>query len=121
MVANGKYLLDTSVIIALFADDPAVKEYLKEVEEIYIPCIAIGELCYGAWKSAQRERNLARIEEFADDNVILECSEETAWHYGKIKNALREKGRFIPEKRPLDRCDCPTTRLYRGNARYSFS
>ncbi|RMD64855.1 type II toxin-antitoxin system VapC family toxin [Candidatus Parcubacteria bacterium] len=94
---NGRYLLDTSVIIALFADDAAVKENLEQAGEIFIPCIAIGELYYGAWKSARTQENLTRIDEFAADNVVLECNSKTARCYGEIKNALRAKGRPIPE------------------------
>ncbi|RMG56201.1 MAG: type II toxin-antitoxin system VapC family toxin [Acidobacteria bacterium] len=94
---SGKYLLDTSVIIALFADDAAVKDNLAKADEIFIPCIAVGELYYGAWKSARIRENVARIDEFAADNVVLECNSGTARRYGEIKNALREKGRPIPE------------------------
>ncbi|RME75128.1 MAG: type II toxin-antitoxin system VapC family toxin [Chloroflexi bacterium] len=94
---SGKYLLDTSVIIALFADDAAVKDSLEKADEIFIPCIAIGELYYGAWKSARIRENVARIDEFVAANVVLECNSGTARRYGEIKNALREKGRPIPE------------------------
>ncbi|MFN3762479.1 MAG: PIN domain-containing protein [Anaerolineae bacterium] len=41
---NGKYLLDTSILIALFADEAVVKEKLAQAGEIYIPSIVIGEL-----------------------------------------------------------------------------
>lgn len=94
---SGKYLLDTSVIIALFADDAAVKDNLAKADEIFIPCIAVGELYYGAWKSARIRENVARIDEFAAANVVLECNSGTARRYSEIKNALREKGRPIPE------------------------
>ncbi|RMD59924.1 type II toxin-antitoxin system VapC family toxin [Candidatus Parcubacteria bacterium] len=94
---SGKYLLDTSVIIALFADDAAVKDNLEKADEVFIPCIAIGELYYGARKSARIRENVARIDEFAADNVVLECNSGTARRYGEIKNTLREKGRPIPE------------------------
>jgi tRNA(fMet)-specific endonuclease VapC len=40
---------------------------------------------------------VARIDEFAAANVVLECNSGTARRYGEIKNALREKGRPIPE------------------------
>ena len=48
---NGKYLLDTSIVIALFANDAKVKEILEKVNEVFIPITAIGELFYGARKS----------------------------------------------------------------------
>lgn len=50
---SGKYLLDTNIIIALFADDIVVKENLIQADEVFIPSIAIGELCYGAKKSGR--------------------------------------------------------------------
>ncbi|MCP4346916.1 MAG: type II toxin-antitoxin system VapC family toxin [Desulfobacterales bacterium] len=94
---NGKYLLDTNIVIALFADDPDVTGRIAEAEDIFIPAVVIGELFYGAEKSGRPEENRERIEKFASDNVILNCNTETAYFYGKVKNNLRKKGRPIPE------------------------
>lgn len=94
---NGRYLLDTNIIIALFADDRAVKENLSKAGETFVPSIAIGELCYGARKSARVQENLARIGEFAASSVVVGCNTDTARRYGEIKNALRIKGRPLPE------------------------
>ena len=94
---SGKYLLDTNIVIALFADETSVKDNLAKAEEVFIPSIAIGELCYGARKSARAGENLARIDDFAASNVVLGCDTETARYYGEIKNALRLKGRPVPE------------------------
>ncbi len=44
MPMNGKYLLDTSIVIALFANDAKVKEILEKVNEVFVPITAIGEL-----------------------------------------------------------------------------
>jgi len=41
---NGKYLLDTNIIIALFADDAAVRDHLSRADQVFVPSIAIGEL-----------------------------------------------------------------------------
>ncbi len=41
---NGKYLLDTNIAIALFADDPDVTGRIAEAEDIFIPAVVIGEL-----------------------------------------------------------------------------
>ena len=94
---NGKYLLDTNIIIALFADDPAVTKRLVEFGEVFASSVAIGELCFGARKSRQAEHNLARVEEFAASCTVLGCSTETARRYGELKNSLRLKGRLLPE------------------------
>ncbi len=89
--------MDTNIVIALFANETLVKDNLARAEEVFIPSIVIGELCYGARKSARAGENLARIDDFAASNVILGCDTETARHYGEIKNALRLKGRSVPE------------------------
>lgn len=94
---SGRYLLDTNIIIALFAGDAALKEDLAEADEVFVPSIAIGELCYGAQKSAQVRENLARIDELAANSVVLSSDTDTARRYGEVKNALRVKGRPIPE------------------------
>ena len=41
---SGRYLLDTSIQIALFADETLVKEKLAQASEVFIPSIAVGEL-----------------------------------------------------------------------------
>lgn len=94
---SGKYLLDTNIVIALFANDSAVMESLSKAEEVFIPSVVIGELFYGAHKSVRAKENLGRIEDFASSNIILGCDTETARVYGEIKDALRIKGHPIPE------------------------
>jgi tRNA(fMet)-specific endonuclease VapC len=94
---SGKYLLDTNIVIALFANDSDVIDNLSKAEGIFIPSVVIGELFYGAHKSARAKDNLARIDEFASSNIVLGCETETARVYGEIKDALRMKGHPIPE------------------------
>jgi tRNA(fMet)-specific endonuclease VapC len=94
---TGRWLLDTNVIIALFGDETEVKEFLSAAEEVFIPSIAIGELYYGARKSAKPTWNSARIDEFTAEALVLACDVETAKQYGAVKNDLRIKGQPIPE------------------------
>jgi tRNA(fMet)-specific endonuclease VapC len=94
---SGRYLLDTNVVIALFADESAVKDRLGEAEEVFVPSIVLGELYYGAHKSRRVAENKARIDDFAARNVVLGCDTETARRYGEVKNGLRRKGRPVPE------------------------
>ncbi len=60
---NGRYLLDTNIIIALFAKDPVTHERIAGATEVFVPCIAIGEIYFGARKSSKIEENLTRIDE----------------------------------------------------------
>ena len=94
---SGEYLLDTNVIIGLLADEAIVKRKLAEADQVFVPSIAIGELYYGARKSGRVKENLALIDEFAASSVVLGCDTDTARRYGEVKNALRLRGRPIPE------------------------
>lgn len=94
---NGRCLLDTDIIIALFADEAAVKNNLTRVDEVFIPAIAIGELYFGAWKSGRPEENIKRIDGLMASSIILGCDTDTARRYGEIKHSLRLKGRPLPE------------------------
>jgi len=94
---NGRFLMDTNIVIAIFANDATVINSLANANEVFVPSIALGELYYGAHKSRYVEANITRIDEFAASNSILTCDTETSQQYGKIKNSLRVKGRPIPE------------------------
>jgi tRNA(fMet)-specific endonuclease VapC len=94
---NGNYLLDTSIIIDLFAQDEAVKDQLALTENTFIPSIAVGELHYGARKSTRTEKNLEQIEQLVSVSVVLPCDGETGYWYGIVKDQLRKIGNPIPE------------------------
>lgn len=94
---NGRFLLDTNILIALFAADQAVQQHLNERGEFYVPVIALGELYYGAMKSSRVEANIDRIDRLAASSLLLGCDNQTSRHYGEIKKNLRVKGRPIPE------------------------
>lgn len=97
MLMSGRYLLDTNIIIALFANQSFVKDNLAQASEVFIPSIVIGELCYGARKSGRVGENLAKVDELVAGTIILVCDAETARQYGEVKNKLRVKGRPLPE------------------------
>lgn len=94
---NGSYLLDTNVVIALFAQNDAVRAKLRAADETYVSSVVVGELYYGARKSANPEPNIARIDEFAASVTVLGTDLDTARRYGEIKMTLQAKGRPIPE------------------------
>lgn len=92
----GSRLLDTNALIALSAEDAAIQQHLSGMD-LFIPSIALGELYFGAYKSSQTERNVAKLRVFVTNKVVLVCDTETAQQYGQIKQLLRAKGRPIPE------------------------
>lgn len=94
---NGRILLDTNIVIAVFEQERSVLDRLTLTEQLFVPSIVMGELYYGAFKSTRVESNLSRLSEFERLNAILPCDKSTAQFYGRIKNQLRLKGRPIPE------------------------
>ncbi|MDY6938708.1 MAG: type II toxin-antitoxin system VapC family toxin [Cyanobacteriota bacterium] len=94
---NGRYLLDTNIIIALFAGDTSVMQSLALANEVFLPSIVLGELYYGARKSGRSQKNLERIEALVTNSSIIKCDADTARQYGDVKNRLKMKGRPLPE------------------------
>lgn len=94
---NGRFLLDTNIVIALFARDALVHRRLQQASHVFLPCVALGELYYGAYYSTRVAANSRRIDELATRSAVLNCDSGTARQYGRIKNRLRSRGRPLPE------------------------
>ena len=96
---NGEdCLLDTNIVIGLFANESSITEKIKSFSgSIFIPSIVLGELFYGAEQSTRKDENRKKIEELAESSLVLECDLDTARSYGKLKNQLKIKGSPIPE------------------------
>jgi tRNA(fMet)-specific endonuclease VapC len=94
---TGRYLLDTGIVAAHFRGDPEVGDKIVGANEIFVSSITIGELLYGAFNSRREEDELRKIGEFVQAVRVLDCDIGTAENYGRIKTALRAKGRPIPE------------------------
>ncbi len=95
----GGSLTDTNVAIASFKEEELVLEKLRDIpsEQIFVPVIVLGELHYGARKSTRIEENLRRLEAFTESSNVLKCDATTARIYGATRDALRRKGRPVPE------------------------
>ena len=95
---SGRYLLDTAVVLALFANDPAVTGPIQTADEVFVPSIVLGELYFGARRSGRVVENVARVHEFAQANSILVCDAEASRWYSVIKEILlQKKDVHIPE------------------------
>lgn len=97
MRMNGSYLLDTNIVIAFFRQDPAVLQHIATAKVTFLPCVALGELNYGALNSGKPEQNLQRLIAFTENTVVLGSDAETAIEYGTIKRQLKQIGRLIPD------------------------
>lgn len=94
---NGKFVLDTNIVIGIFASDTSILIKLKSNPHVFIPSIVLGELYYRAMLSFHSKENVLRIEKFSKTCTILFCDAETAHLYGKVKSSLKIKGNPIPE------------------------
>ncbi len=94
---DGRRLLDTNIVVRLLQGDANIQRRLAPEVELVVSAIVMGELYFGAAKSARAGENLRRINRFLSKSVVLECGLETAYHYGIIRNELRLKGRPIPD------------------------
>ena len=92
----GRYLLNTNIVIGLFAADKTITEPLEQAESVYVSSIVLGEL-YGAYKSQRTRENVNRIDEFALASTVLHNDVETARQYGAIKDRLHRQGHPIRE------------------------
>ena len=94
---NGEFLLDTNIVIRLFAHDQDVERRFDVNPDVLLPIFVLGELYYGAQKSLRLQENCGKINEFAARVEVLCGNIGTAYEFGNIKNELRLKGRMIPE------------------------
>jgi tRNA(fMet)-specific endonuclease VapC len=88
-----RYLLDTNAVIALL-NDPAspVGRRLRTQQpvDVGVSAIVLHELYFGAFKSQQRERNLARVDGLRFE--VLPLDTEDARHGGEIRAWLAAQG-----------------------------
>ena len=48
MLLNGKYLLDTNIVIAMFANEINIEDERQRTGKVYLSTHVVGELYYGA-------------------------------------------------------------------------
>ena len=98
MDAVASALLDTTVVVDhLRGKAPSIADRFKETHNLYMPVMVLGELLYGAYRSASRVKALKQIEDFMQLCVLLEPHDLTAHYYGRINAALAHAGKAIPQ------------------------
>lgn len=97
--SSQRFLFDTNTIIAALKEEGSITRKLADLpsDSLFLPVIAIGELYFGALKSASPDENLARFQRFTANSSVVSCNEDTAQHYASTRDALRRRGRPIPE------------------------
>ena len=72
-------LLDTKAVIALFKNEGGIQERIRKSSKAFVPNVVLGELYFGAFKSALTEKNLERITQLEQTSEILhaDCQENS--------------------------------------------
>jgi tRNA(fMet)-specific endonuclease VapC len=88
------YMLDTNICIHVMKNYPqALREKFNSLaEQLCISSITLGELHYGAEKSARRIDNLSAIEHFVARLDVLPFEAKAAAHYGQVRAELERAG-----------------------------
>jgi tRNA(fMet)-specific endonuclease VapC len=90
-----RYMLDTNICIYVIKNRP---DHLRErfntlAEQLCISSVVMGELVYGAEKSARVAENLSVVEQFCARLEVLPFGEKAAAHFGQIRVELERMGK----------------------------
>ena len=55
---NGKYMLDTNIVIAMLSGEQSVVGRAEATDEFYISSTIAGEMFYGAYNSGNVDENI---------------------------------------------------------------
>ncbi|MDH2927156.1 type II toxin-antitoxin system tRNA(fMet)-specific endonuclease VapC [Lonepinella koalarum] len=94
-----KYMLDTNMVIYVIKHRPleVLNMFNLNIGRMCVSSITVGELYYGAEKSAYPERNLSVIDDFLSRLKVVDYTPKNAAHYGNIKAELSKQGNLIGE------------------------
>lgn len=97
MPASNSLLLDTSVVIAFFRNEPSLVATLTSMDSLYLSLVALGELNLGLERAQNKVRARRALDELLSFVNILYPDLETAALYGRIKAKLLANGTPIPD------------------------
>ncbi|AJD42458.1 tRNA(fMet)-specific endonuclease VapC [Rhizobium sp. SEMIA 4085] len=88
------YMLDTNICIYVMKNYPLElrEKFNTLAEQLCISSITLGELYYGAEKSARRIENLIAVERFVVRLEVLPFADKAAAHYGQVRTELERAG-----------------------------
>ena len=106
------YLLDTNIGIHFFRGMFNLNDKLREIgiENCAISEITLAELVYGAENSGNPEKNLAIIDQFIEEIIVLPIL-DSIHKYGNEKVRLRTSGKMISDFDLLIGCTAVEHRL----------
>jgi tRNA(fMet)-specific endonuclease VapC len=91
---TATYLLDTNILIAALKGQADVRRRLETMPlaTLRLSAIVLGELEFGAEKSAYGERNRARLAQLTQRLPLIGIDAETTRHYARVRALLERQG-----------------------------
>lgn len=88
------FLLDTNILIAALKGHPQVRERLEALpfNDMRLSAIVLGELEFGAEKSAHGERNRVRLATLTQRLPLVGVDATTTRHYAQVRALLERQG-----------------------------
>ena len=96
-MSSSDFAIDTNAVVALMRGDVVIARQLGVSAILHMPVTVLGELYFGAERSARVQENLARVEQFRGSVTLLVADASTAREFGRLNHLLRSKGTPIPE------------------------
>jgi tRNA(fMet)-specific endonuclease VapC len=92
-----RYMLDTNICIRVLRDRPATvrARFNAEAEGLSISTITLGELLYGAARSARPTEMRREVERFAARLEVLALDSDAVAHFADIRTDLEGRGTTI--------------------------
>ena len=89
-----QYMLDTNICIYVMQNYPArlAGRFNRLSQQIAISAVTLGELYFGAEKSARRDENLQEVEIFVGRLEVLPFGPTAAAQFGQIRTELERAG-----------------------------
>jgi tRNA(fMet)-specific endonuclease VapC len=93
------YLLDTNICIELLAGNAKVQEHLLSLGRVrvYAASISVGELAYGAMRSARPAQELLKVEQVLHHLAVVPVDAKSAFEYGVLKSQLAAQGQLLED------------------------
>lgn len=86
-------ILDTDVCVEILHDNQHVKARRRSMKgPVVTTWITVAELYYGAFKSANPDKNRALVADLVETLDVLTLDESAAEHFGRIRSDLERKG-----------------------------
>ena len=91
------FMVDTDICITVLRDRPAGlrPRFNEEADRLAISTVTLGELLFGAARSARPAEHRRQVERFTERLTVLQFDAHAASHFADIRASLSARGEII--------------------------